>query len=133
MKILIIDDEKIIEYINTMIKMKFYYNELDKEERDKIFLLDKENENMHITIATSYEKGLGYLKSDTYNMLFIDHDLGEEKTGYDIMNWMQQHYPEVSIPRIIYLISHNPVGKVKMFQVAEIFKKMKIIDEVIVL
>lgn len=48
----------------------------------------------------------------------FDHDLGEEKTGYDVCLWLVEHivvegYP---LPKEINLHTANPVGRDNMYQ-----------------
>lgn len=40
--------------------------------------------------------------------LLLDHDLGESKTGYDIINLMLE---SSNIPGHIFIVSSNPVGR----------------------
>jgi hypothetical protein len=43
-----------------------------------------------------------------WNELELDHDLGEEKTGLDILRWLNKN-PD-KYPETIYIITANPVG-----------------------
>jgi hypothetical protein len=82
-------------------------------------------------VARTFEKGIEYLKSQQWDLLLLDHDLGclnnkgecppptticaqyrpicESPTGYDIMLWLEQN-PQ-HMPKKIQCISWNPVGK----------------------
>jgi len=42
------------------------------------------------------------------DVLWLDHDLGEEKTGYDLIQWMMQIQYK---PRKVRIVSLNPVGR----------------------
>jgi hypothetical protein len=81
-------------------------------------------------VARTYEKGIEYLKSQEWDLLLLDHDLGclankgdcppptsicpryksdcESPTGYDIMIWLQEN-PQHR-PKKVQCISWNPVG-----------------------
>jgi len=49
--------------------------------------------------------------SGEIDVLWLDHDLGEEKTGYDLISWAMR----VQIkPEKVRLITQNPVGRENM-------------------
>jgi hypothetical protein len=52
-------------------------------------------------------------------ILSLDHDLGEEKTGYDITKYMVEHNIWADE---IYLHTKNPVGRDNMFQLLMRYK-----------
>lgn len=60
-------------------------------------------------IARTYQEGIEFLSKNKYSHLWLDHDLGEEKTGYDIMCWLEEH--QENLPDKIICISSNPVGR----------------------
>lgn len=41
-------------------------------------------------------------------VLILDHDLGEEKDGYDLCKWALEHN---CLPREVQLVTSNPVGR----------------------
>lgn len=49
------------------------------------------------------------------DILSLDHDLGEEQTGYDVAKKMVEK-PSQFFPHRIYLHTSNPVGRANMFQ-----------------
>lgn len=70
-------------------------------------------------VATSYEDAIFYLANftdeESYEDLFIsfDHDLGEEKTGYDFAKFIIEH--EIKIGGFS-IHSMNPVGVANIHQ-----------------
>jgi len=61
------------------------------------------------------------------NILSLDHDLGEGKTGYDLVKWLsfyngKKGYGENYFPKEIYLHTMNPVGRMNMNQLLEHYK-----------
>jgi hypothetical protein len=70
-------------------------------------------------IARNYELGCFCidLMDRMYNSrweLWIDHDLGENKTGYDIINYIESNYHNFvgsKPPEIVKILSANPVGR----------------------
>lgn len=61
-------------------------------------------------------------KGEEWNILFIDHDLGETgeyRTGYDVALWIAKNEP---IIRKIIIHSMNPVGSNQMYM---LFKNAK--------
>lgn len=63
-------------------------------------------------IARTYADGIKALQNGPWDELYLDHDLGEEKTGYDIMNWLEAN-PEY-LPGEIKFVTANPVGRKNM-------------------
>ena len=67
-------------------------------------------------VARDYFEGIKALEDNPpFEILYLDHDLasfddaGKEKTGYDIMCWLEEH-PE-KLPKKIEIVSSNPVGR----------------------
>lgn len=64
------------------------------------------------TIARNYNSAIELLENGDVTYLSLDHDLGEEKTGYDIASWIERKvYMEGFIPPVIQIHSANPVGR----------------------
>jgi len=61
-------------------------------------------------IARTYEAAeLSLWSLKAYiTVLILDHDLGEEKTGYDLCVWALEHN---CLPREVQLVTSNPVGR----------------------
>ena len=69
---------------------------------------DKRDLNTEL-IARNFKVGirlLAYFKGDI-EALCIDHDLGEEKTGYDLIKWAISNNV---LPNHVQIVSDNPVG-----------------------
>ena len=77
---------------------------------NKTLLIDDVRTLKVNTICRTYTEGLKALKDDDWDEVYLDHDLGETKTGYDILcsliksDWQKR-------PKKILLITSNPVGK----------------------
>jgi len=73
----------------------------------------------HVPVATkvarTFQEGIDALQSQKWDILLLDHDLGEEKSGYDVMCWLEQN-PD-HLPGEIACVSANPVGKARIEQV----------------
>lgn len=70
-------------------------------------------------IARTGEEGVQALQEERWGLLYLDHDLGEGMTGYDVACWLEknpQHFPE----RVI-IVSSNPVGRRNIERVLEHF------------
>jgi CheY-like chemotaxis protein len=61
-----------------------------------------------VVITDRIEKAITLLKSEKWDAIFMDHDLGYRKTGYDLAKWMAMN-PEF-IPTRVYCHSYNPGG-----------------------
>ena len=77
-----------------------------------------------IYVARSFKKAINYLKNNKFDIIDLDHDLGEEKTGYDICKFIIEN--RIEIP-IIQIHTANVVGKFNMKQLLERYTKSKII------
>jgi hypothetical protein len=64
------------------------------------------------TVVKTYEEAIELLKTGKVEKASLDHDLGTEKTGYDVICWMEENnvWPRNGV--IVH--SQNPVGKQKM-------------------
>lgn len=67
-------------------------------------------------IARSYSEGVAALAEQHWDVLYLDHDLGDfsgiggqELTGYDVACWLEQH-PQ-HLPDRIEIVTSNPVGR----------------------
>ena len=60
-----------------------------------------------ITVARTYDEAIQYL-GDEYDVISLDHDLGEEKTGYDIAKYIVEN--QLKIGKVA-IHSANPVGR----------------------
>lgn len=69
-----------------------------------------------VTIARTYEQALKNLVVFKFNIIDLDHDLGEEKTGYDIAKFMIENNVQCDK---VYIHSANPVGVFNMKQLLE--------------
>lgn len=90
MKILFIDDiREPSQYINTNIDSKIF-------------------------IARNFNEAIKMLEIFTFDIIFFDHDLGEEKTGYDIAKWIIEN--NIKINKGFNIISSNSVGRFNISQ-----------------
>lgn len=75
----------------------------------RILLID-DSRNMDVTkIARDYYEGVLALSCRRWDLVYLDHDLGGDKTGYDIMCWLEEH--QDCLPPKIVCISANPPGR----------------------
>jgi hypothetical protein len=67
-------------------------------------------------VARTYDEGIEALKSQgPFNILYLDHDLGDENprhTGYGIMCFLEEN--QEYLPDQIVIVSSNPVGRRNM-------------------
>lgn len=72
-------------------------------------------------VARTYAEGIYALKNDgPFDVLYLDHDLGEEHpkhTGYGVMCFLEE-FPEF-LPKEIQLVTANPVGRQNMQRVID--------------
>lgn len=67
----------------------------------------------HTVVAHTYNEAINELHRFRYNIICLDHDLGEEKTGYDICKYIIENHIQCDEIRIH---TQNPVGRQNMVQ-----------------
>jgi hypothetical protein len=79
---------------------------------DRILLIDDVRSEPSASLtARSVEVGKEALLLGGWDCLWIDHDLGEETSGYDILVWAIE---QKLLPEFVSLITANPVGRMNM-------------------
>lgn len=71
-------------------------------------LIDDKRDLYCDVIARTSKAGFKMLALGGWDTLCIDHDLGEEISGYDIIVWASKRN---FLPNHIQIVSSNPVGK----------------------
>lgn len=65
--------------------------------------------------AKNYKEAIDYLKAILIEEISFDHDLGEEKTGYDIAKWIEEQAAYSKLKRMKWKIhSANTVGRARI-------------------
>lgn len=72
-----------------------------------------EDEQYTVVARTSHE-AIDALKSMTFDVVMFDHDLGEDRTGYDIAKYIVEN--QVKIKKGFRIHSANPVGRFNISQ-----------------
>lgn len=109
-KYLIIDDERTPELVMYMLSRGKVWQSTPLKELEEV---TEEN----TFVAKNYAEGIKALQEQIWEILFLDHDLGEEKTGYDVVCWLEKN--PINGPAIICLTTSNPVGRDRMIQVIQ--------------
>lgn len=73
--------------------------------------------------AFSYKQAITKLKKTKFSVIDLDHDLGEEKTGYDICKYIVENNIRFDKIRIH---TSNPVGRNNMIQLLERYTNIPI-------
>lgn len=77
-----------------------------------------------IFIARTYDNAISELTKHKYDILDLDHDLGEDKTGYDICKYIVEHNIKF---KTIFIHTANPVGRDNMVNILKRYTKSNII------
>lgn len=98
MRVLLIDDLRDLDYVVG--------SYLGKDTNDLLGVVER-----------TYDGGIAALKNGPWDVLFLDHDLGDyengvERTGYNVVCFLEEN-PEF-LPKKIILVTSNPVGRMKM-------------------
>lgn len=80
---------------------------------DDLRMFNKIN-NYDLYIVRNYEEAISALKINSFDIISFDHDLREEKTGYDIAKYIVENGIEIKEGFKIH--SANPVGKFNISQ-----------------
>lgn len=68
-----------------------------------------------LVVARTFEEGIAKLKEGSWDILYLDHDLGTEeygKDGYGVMKFIEE-FPQY-LPKDICFVTSNPVGRKNM-------------------
>lgn len=77
-----------------------------------------------IIVSRNYDDAINILDMCKFNAIDLDHDLGEEKTGYDICKYIIEN--NIKLDRV-YIHTSNPVGRDNMKQLLERYTNNQII------
>lgn len=61
-----------------------------------------------MAVARTYDDAVAMMRRFDYETLYLDHDLGEVRTGLDLLRQMKA---EGRVPPKVACISWNPVGR----------------------
>ncbi len=81
----------------------------------KSLLIDDMREIDADIVARTFDAGIAALQAHKFDVLYLDHDLGEDdpnKTGYGVMKFLEEN-PD-RLPGKIVLVTSNPVGRQNM-------------------
>lgn len=70
------------------------------------------------TVARTYDEAISVLKDGDVEVLSLDHDLGEGKSGYDVICWVEDKVftdTDFIPPKEILVHSANPVGRNRIY------------------
>jgi PAS domain S-box-containing protein len=86
---------------------------------DEEAVLDFEREvltaaGMKVAIATSGEKAVDYLKSEDFDIVFLDSKIPGRWSSEDVFRWMEKHRPELA-PRTVLVLSNVSDPSVRTF------------------
>ena len=80
---------------------------------ERSLLIDDQRTIYVDRVARTFVDGIKALTEEgPWDVLYLDHDLGEEKTGYDILTWLEQNMDKR--PGKIVLVTSNIVGRDRM-------------------
>ncbi len=75
-----------------------------------MYLLIDDTRNIHCDlICRTAESGIEALMKNEVTHLYLDHDLGVGKTGYDVVLWLEQS--PAHRPKAVTLVTNNPAGR----------------------
>lgn len=74
----------------------------------------KDTDNVLTIIARTSHEAIKALKEYTFDIIMFDHDLGEDRTGYDIAKYIVSN--QIEIKQGFKIHSANPVGRFNISQ-----------------
>ena len=78
----------------------------------------------HIAIVRSYDDALKKMVTERFDAIDLDHDLGEDKTGYDIAKFIVEKGFNF---QTIYIHTANPVGRQNMIDLLQKHTRSRIV------
>ncbi|MDB4330116.1 hypothetical protein N9948_00045 [bacterium] len=83
------------------------------------------------TIAKNYASGITELKKGNWDMLLLDHDLGEEKDGMNILEWLEEEAikSQKFIPKKIIIVTDNAAERNRMKNLSNRLTNVKEMDK----
>lgn len=85
--------------------------------------INKLKQEYDIIICRSYKEAIYELDKRYIRIIDLDHDLGEEKTGYDICKYIVEN--EIPLNKV-YIHTSNPVGRNNMVQLIQRYCNLNI-------
>ena len=83
----------------------------------RIYLDDERETPTGWVGVSTVQEVIELLKNNEVKELSLDHDLGTEETGYDVVLWLEEKViMEGFIPPMIRVHSSNPAGRDRMLQ-----------------
>jgi len=65
--------------------------------------------DVHVKTA---EEAINLLAAGNVDIISLDHDLGQQKTGYDVAKWIEEAAATGKLSRItVHVHTQNPVGR----------------------
>jgi hypothetical protein len=74
-------------------------------------------------VARTYQEAFMMLRDNEYDILYLDHDLGGDDTGYDLLCELVAFH--IRLPKNIYCISMNPVGRKRIEDFVKEYQERK--------
>ena len=64
------------------------------------------------THVKTAEEAIALLQTNKVTLISLDHDLGTDKTGYDVAKWIEEHAANGTLKELCPRVhSQNPIGK----------------------
>ena len=96
----------------------------------KVWLDDRRPEPAGWVRCYTPEQVIELLQTRSVTELSLDHDLGlldgsRERTGYDVLLWIEQHAAQGYAPPRIHVHSANPVAHQRMLAAIEAIERLE--------
>lgn len=76
-------------------------------------------------LARTFQEAIDFLKTNQVTQISLDHDLGEKKTGYDVLLWIEKQTVNGFNPPEIFIHTSNPAGRHNMSLAVESINKIQ--------
>lgn len=107
------------------------YQNCNKINKEKLLYVDdirqvpnSFNDYYNVTKVTNYVDAIQELQKSCFEYIDLDHDLGEEKTGYDICKYIIENNIQC---KTLYIHTSNPVGRYNMEQLIKRYTNFNVI------
>lgn len=116
----VVDDNWTMDYLSGLLDTQFEETEGNGGSEMKILFIDDERSVHHqienVTTARTSVEAIAFLEASlsgqTYDEVWLDHDLGGDDTITPVVDWLaEQAFHNVPYPATIVIHTANPVGQ----------------------
>jgi CheY-like chemotaxis protein len=87
---------------------------LDDEPARHVGFLRRLRDHTVVSVGNYKEAAQALRAGSPFDVLFLDHDLGERRNGADVVRFLVREIPREQWPKMVVIHSWNPFGAMRM-------------------